>query len=179
MNPRSSSTSLCSETSSVLRGSQTPCNQTSMAYALRLPTATRSAIAAGSRRVSRFSCMTLPRMLGVSSSTAPDPSAPRPFGAVGVAFSSGNSLGIWMPTRFRGSIPGLRVPLSTLRARPRDHVHMTRGHRGWLALQCANSSFATSCRLIPALLPERVDSNLHGGASGRRTGPPRAVPVQP
>src|SRR3989442_235921 len=33
---------------------------------------------------------------------------------------------------------------------------MTRGHRGWRALQCANSSFATPCRFIPALLPGRV-----------------------
>ena len=156
MDPRSSSAGLCSETSSVLRGSQTPCVRASVDFALRLPTATRSAIATGSHRVSRFSCMTLPHMLGVSSSTAPGPSAPRLSGADGLAFDSGNSLGTWMPIRFRGSIPGLRVPLSTLRARPCGRVRMTRGHRGWLTLQCANSSFATSCRLIPALLPGRI-----------------------
>ena len=163
MNPRSSFDRLCSETSSVLRGSQTPCDRASVDCALRLPTATRSAIAAGSRRVSRFSCMTLPHMLGVSSSTAPGPSTPRLCGAAGLAFGSGNSLGTWMPIRFRGSIPGLRVPLSTLRARPYGRVHMTRGHRGWLTLQCANSSFATSCRFIPALLPGRITKGKRNG----------------
>ncbi len=55
-------------------------------------------------------------------------------------------------TYFRGSIPGLRVPLLTLRARPLGRVHIARGHRGWLALQCTNPSFAALCRFIPALL---------------------------
>jgi hypothetical protein len=59
-------------------------------------------------------------------------------------------------TRFRGSIPGLRVPRLTLRARPHGRVHIARGRRGWLALQRANPSFAALCRFIPALLPERV-----------------------
>ncbi len=93
---------------------------------------------------------------GSRPTTAPGPSAPRHSGAVSVAFGSGDSLGAWELTRFRGSIPGLRVPLSTLRTRPYGRAHMTRGHGGWLALPSANSSFAALCRLIPALPPGRV-----------------------
>jgi len=91
-----------------------------MARVLGLPIAARGTIASGGRRVSRFSRMVLPRMLGVlafdrarSLYTSPLtvhrvlPSAPETDSAPGSS------------TRFRGSIPGLRVPLSTLRSRPR------------------------------------------------------------
>src|SRR5262249_55992249 len=47
---------------------------------------------------------------------------------------------------FRGCIPGLPVPLSTLRGRPR----MTRGRRGPLTLHRTTLSFATPRRFSPA-----------------------------
>jgi len=50
------------------------------------------------------------------------------------------------PRRFRSSIPGLHVPLSTLRRRPYDQRRMTRGQRGSLLLHCARLSLATPRR---------------------------------
>jgi hypothetical protein len=52
--------------------------------------------------------------------------------------------------KFRGSILGLPIPLSTLRARSHDRPRMTRGQSGWLGLLCATLSFATPHRFIPA-----------------------------
>ena len=43
----------------------------------------------------------------------------------------------------RGSIPGLRVPLSTLRPHPHGCARMTRGRRSWLSLQRMTLSFTT------------------------------------
>src|SRR5262249_3661570 len=51
---------------------------------------------------------------------------------------------------FRGSIPGLHVPLSTLPPGPCGPADMTRGHRGSLALRCRTPPFLASCRFIPA-----------------------------
>jgi len=46
-------------------------------------------------RVSRFSRMMFPRMLGVLTSTAPGPASPRLAGGAGLAFGPGKSLGTW------------------------------------------------------------------------------------
>ena len=46
----------------------------------------------------------------------------------------------------RGSIPGPRVPLSTLRPHPHERARMTRGRRSWLSLQRMTLSFTTSRR---------------------------------
>ena len=46
----------------------------------------------------------------------------------------------------RGSIPGLHVPLSTLRPHPLECVRMTRGRRSWLSLQRMKLPFTTPCR---------------------------------
>ena len=51
---------------------------------------------------------------------------------------------------FRGSIPRLRLPLSTLRCSPRGLHRMTRGQNDWLGLFCTTLSFATSCSLSGA-----------------------------
>ena len=51
---------------------------------------------------------------------------------------------------FRGSIPGLHVPLSTLRPCPHGQQRMTRGRCGPLTLQCMTLSFTTPRRFIPA-----------------------------
>ena len=52
---------------------------------------------------------------------------------------------------FRGSIAGLRAPLSTLRCTLTGHQRMTRGHRGSLLLRCRDLSTPSPCRFIPAL----------------------------
>ena len=51
---------------------------------------------------------------------------------------------------FRSSIPGLHVPLSTLRLQPCDCKRMTRGQDGSLLLSCVTLSFTTPRRFIPA-----------------------------
>jgi hypothetical protein len=48
---------------------------------------------------------------------------------------------------FRGSIPGLHVPLSTLHLRPYGRKCMTRSQCGSLTLHCMKLSFTTPCRL--------------------------------
>ncbi len=124
--------------------------RSSMDYVLRLPTTAHRILYGRTQGLPVFAQSVSTHARGLRPRQAPD--APRPRGAPGIAFGLRNSLGTWIWTLFRGSIPCLRVPLTTLRARPYGRVHMTRGHRGWLALQCANSSFAALCRFIPALL---------------------------
>ena len=51
---------------------------------------------------------------------------------------------------FRGSILGLRIPLSTLRTRPHGRLRMTRGRRGWLGLRRTTLPFAPPRRFNPA-----------------------------
>jgi hypothetical protein len=51
---------------------------------------------------------------------------------------------------FRGSIPDLHVPLSTLRRRPHERLRMTWGRCGSLCLQRMKLSFTTPCRFLPA-----------------------------
>ena len=155
----------CSGASSVLRSSQTPCPVHRWLQSSDFPprpAAPSATDGAQGLPVLAHGASTHARGLVVRPRQAPLHLAI--VGAAGVAFGPENSLGTWETSRFRGSIPGLRVPLSTLRARPHGRAHMTRGHRGWLALQCANSSFATPCRFIPAHLPERV-----GPARSQRT----------
>jgi hypothetical protein len=79
-------------------------------FALRLPTATRGTIAAGSRRASRFSRMALPRMLGVCRRPR---QAPLPLaipGAAGVAFGSRHGLGTWQNLDFAAQYPACVYP---------------------------------------------------------------------
>jgi hypothetical protein len=58
---------------------------------------------------------------------------------------------------FRGSIPHLHVPLSTLRLQPHDWLRMTRGRCGSLSLHRTALASAPPRRLIPAhlLAPQR------------------------
>src|SRR5207244_949037 len=57
-----------------------------------------------------------------------------------------------MVVQFRGSIPGLYVPLSTLHPRTRARRYMTRSQCGALLLHCMKLSFTTPYRLLPAHL---------------------------
>jgi hypothetical protein len=52
--------------------------------------------------------------------------------------------------QFRGSIPRLLVPLSTLHLRRYRRKYMTRSQCGSLLLHCMKLSFTTPCRLLPA-----------------------------
>src|SRR6266498_1820911 len=52
--------------------------------------------------------------------------------------------------QFRGSIPGLYVPLSTLHLRPCGRRCMTRSRCGLLILHRMKLSFTTTCRFLPA-----------------------------
>ena len=86
----------------------------------------------------------------LGSLTARGPDASRDIDASDVAFR--------VPPRrrhpegscFRGSIPGLHVPLSTLRPCPCGQRRMTRGRCGPLTLQRMTLSFTTPRRFIPA-----------------------------
>jgi len=85
--------------------------------------------------------------------TARDPDAPCDVGASGVAFRLSPRRrhpevpAAYAPGHiFRGSIPDLYIPLSTLRRRPRERLRMTRGRCGSLYLQRMNLSFTTPCR---------------------------------
>src|SRR5262245_62203281 len=68
---------------------------------------------------------------------------------------------------FRGSIPGLHVPLSTLPPGPCGPADMTRGHRGSLALRCRTPPFLASLRFIPArhaVHLSRPEDDFKGGS---------------
>ena len=78
---------------------------------------------------------------------------PRPIGSTGVAFGflrqarhPGPPAVLVTGHVLRGSIPGLRVPLSTLRPHPCECARMARGRRSWLSFQRMTLSFTTLCR---------------------------------
>src|SRR5271163_1868980 len=83
--------------------------------------------------------------------TARDPSASCDSDASGVAFRTLRRRRHPEVALFRGSIPCLHVPLSTLRHPPHGVHRMTRGQCGSLALHRMALSSTTPCRFIPAL----------------------------
>ena len=104
------------------------------------------------REPSRFPCKMIPHMLGVSDRGGAESGSPVAPGTVLPSdhrSTSAPSASVF----FRGSIPGLHVPLSTLRPQggrppvyPRGWRRMTRGRCGWLALHRKTLSFSSSCR---------------------------------
>ncbi len=85
------------------------------------------------------------------SQTAQGPRAPRHIGARSIAFGVATTPQHPNLSRcsrigglFRGSIPSLRVPLSTLHLHPHGCLCMTRGRCYWLNLQRMTLSFTTS-----------------------------------
>ena len=82
---------------------------------------------------------------------------------------------------FRSSIPGLHVPLSTLRLDPYGTLRMTRGQRGWLGLHCTALSSAPLCRFIPAHPSPglRPASPCQGEAEEKHKGAPQLDPLFP
>ena len=61
---------------------------------------------------------------------------------------------------FRGSIPGLHLPLSTLRTHGYPYLRMTRGYCGSLRLQHMELPSTTPCRFMPAHPPSLVSFDL-------------------
>ncbi len=86
----------------------------------------------GSRRISRFSRRLLPCMLGVSDLAGYQRSLPKRNIDCGLPLSPTGSAS--RTESFRGSIPSLHFPLSTLRLVDYSTRRMTRGRHGWLNL---------------------------------------------
>jgi hypothetical protein len=98
--------------------------------------------------ISRFPRKEFPRMLRVSDCAGSSGGLPIAPPSVWPS-ASHNSVGT-PEGRFRSSMAGLRVPLSTLRLRPRGRRRMTRGQDDWLGLSCATLAFATLCQFSTA-----------------------------
>jgi len=98
--------------------------------------------------VSRFSRVEYPDMPGVSDCA--ESTLGSPWRRTQCCLPPrGTTSALWRRL-FRSSIPGLPVPLSTLRWMPRGRPRMTRGQDGWLVLSCVTLSFTTPRRFIPA-----------------------------
>jgi hypothetical protein len=88
----------------------------------------------GTDETSQFLYEGLFRMLRVSDRVEPSDSSQLALSSV-LPSAKDNSVGA-PDFRFRGSMAGLRLPLSTLRRRPRGRHRMTRGQGGSLLLSC-------------------------------------------
>ena len=139
----------CSGASQVLRGCVTSRDRSSADCVLGLPAAALELHRLrGGHRISRFSRKVLPYMLGVFDHAGP--AIPRHRGNGWCCLLRETTASAPGTSCFRGSIPGLHVPLSTLQARPCGRAHMTRGRCGRLPLQRPALSSAAPCRFIPA-----------------------------
>ena len=108
----------------------------------------RSRRHSGTGEVSRFSCMLFLRVRGVYDYGGLDQCSLS--ASADVAFSV--SLKDRRPRLgFRSSIPGPRMPLSTLQSEPHDSNCKTQGQDGLLFLSCRTLSFPATCGFIPAL----------------------------
>src|SRR5450755_1180689 len=95
------------------------------------------------------------------SSTPRGPRTARDSAASGVAFRRFRARRHPGQAQFRGSIAGLRAPLSTLRCALTGRQRMTRGHRDSLDLRCRTLSF-------PSLMPVVRRFPENGASSGLR-----------
>jgi hypothetical protein len=101
--------------------------------------------------------------------TPPGRSLPRHTGMVRVAFRVFGARRHLDMARFRGSIPCLHVPLSTLRRRRYRGLRMTRGQRGWLALRCLGLAPFNIVPVCPGT-PERWRSPAAASGSAADAG---------
>ena len=98
----------------------------------------------GRHRPSRLPLKVHPCMFGVSDRAEPPPVSPFrrvQYGLPAFRHRRRSEVG-----RFRGSIPALHVPLSTLRLVGYPSLRMTRGQHGWLDLCCRGLAPLTPCR---------------------------------
>src|SRR5215813_5083977 len=109
------------------------------------------------------------------SSTPPGRPIPRHTGMVRVAFRVFGARRHLEMARFRGSIPCLHVPLSTLHGPRYRGSRMTRGQRGWLDLRCRRLALL---HIVPVCLgtPERGASGAAGSGSAADAGSRRLMP---
>ena len=99
------------------------------------------------------------------SSTPPGACPPCPSGVPAVAFRVFGARRHPGLARFRGSIPCLHVPLSTLHGPRYRGSRMTRGQRGWLDLRCRRLALLHIMPVCPGT-PERQVSGAPGSGSG-------------
>ena len=105
-------------------------------------------LSTGDDGLSRFSHNMFPHMLGVYDHA--EPAAHSPFRAQQCCLRRTGSPSALRFYPFRGSIPNLCVPLSTLGPWDYSHQPMTRSQTGWLGLVCSGLSPPTYCRFLPA-----------------------------
>ena len=139
---------LCSSPSSVLCGRPTPHQRACRTSAHALLRPARRMIAGGHR-------WGLPVLVHGVSRRARGLGLRRVHGRLALALTAVLPSATWYNVGapdaiFRSSIPGLPVPLSTLRWPPRGWPRKTRGQDGSLLLSCMTLSFPTPCRFIPA-----------------------------
>jgi hypothetical protein len=103
------------------------------------------------------------------SSTPPGRPIPRHTGMVRVAFRVFGARRHPGIARFRGSIPCLHVPLSTLHGLRYRNSRMTRGQCGWLDLHCRRLPLLHIMPVCPGT-PERQVSAAPGSGSGADAG---------
>ena len=113
----------------------------------------RRSLPQSKRGISRFPGEMFPCMLGVSDRAGSRRASRWRRVGCGLPLSSTASAPRSGVMRFRGSIPGLHVPLSTLRRRPYGRRRMTRGRCGSLLLHRMTLSFTT---------PRRFDRRTEG-----------------
>jgi hypothetical protein len=142
--PREPQLPICSRTSQVLWSGLTSHGRSSWAYVLRLPQAPHRDFQWGVVRSPRFRCDASVHARGL-----------RPRGvhehlaiAVSVVWPSATATASApQKKRFRGSMAGLHVPLSTLGVHPHERTPMTQGRDGSLLLSRTALSSATSHQL--------------------------------
>ena len=102
------------------------------------------------------------------SSTPRGPRTARDSAASGIAFRRFRARRHPGQAQFRGSIAGLRAPLSTLRCALTGRQRMTQGHRDSLDLRCRTLSFPSLMpvvRRFPETRARRCGSNRVGPAA--------------
>jgi hypothetical protein len=99
------------------------------------------------------------------SATPPGAATPHRSGASAVAFRVCGARRHPGLARFRGSIPCLHVPLSTLHGLRYRSSRMTRGQCGWLDLHCQRLALLHIMPVCPGT-PERRASGAPGSRSG-------------
>jgi hypothetical protein len=129
-----------------------PCNVHVRLLAHGLLRPARPSSATGVAGVSRFSRLEFPCMLRVSDPAEPGIDMSVRLPRCGLPPTEKTSAP-WRINKFRGSIPGLHVPLSTLHPHPHGCWRMTRGQGGSLVLPCEALSSSTPSRFSPALSP--------------------------
>jgi len=131
----------------------TSCGRSSSSYVLGLHDAPQACSPGGTQALPVLAQVVSVHAWG--SLTSRDTSMPRQNGTSILAFPFSLQGRHPVLSSFRGSIPSLHVPLSTLRSCPY-------GLRRWAVTVLLTLSFTTTCRFIPALKERRHDIDIPG-----------------